>query len=146
MFKNLNIVRLVLAGLASGVIIYVVEGVTNGAILAHGWKLWSAVAERAFVMPDATYSLIMWGVQALIAGLVGAFVYAGIRVWTGVNLRAAYVSGLIIWAVGWLGMSMDKLALGVEPHKFIYYNLLAALLGCLIGQIAGSFIYKDKVE
>ena len=144
--KQLNVLRMVLAGLVSGFIIYAFEGVTNGVILSHGWKLWAALANRVFVLPDANYSLIMWGIQALIAGLIGAFVYAAIRVWVGINLRAAYISAVIIWGVGWLGMSMDKLALGVEPTGFVHDNLLAALLGCLVGQIAVSFIYKDMAQ
>ena len=144
--KHLDLLRLVLAGLASGIIIYGVESVLNGVILGTDWKLWSLVASRVFTMPAETKSLIFWGIQALIAGWAGTFVYAAIRTWVGVNLRAAYVSGLVVWAVGWLGMSFDKLALGIEPTKMIYYNLLAALLACLLGQVAASFIYRDKAS
>ena len=144
--KQLDIVRLVLAGLVSGIVIYVVESILNGVILGADWKVWSVVASQVFRMPAETKSLILWGLQALLAGLIGTVVYAAIRTWVGVNLRAAYISGLIVWSVGWLGMSFDKLALGIEPTKMIYYNLLAALLACLLGQVAASFIYKDKAS
>lgn len=142
--KQLDIVRFVLAGLVSGIVIYVIESILNGVILAGDWKAWSVVAAQIFRMPPEANSLIFWGVQALIAGWAGTFVYAAIREWVGVNLRAAYIAGLVVWAVGWLGMSFDKLALGIEPTKMIYYNLLAALLACLLGQVAASFIYRDK--
>ena len=144
--KQLDIVRLVMAGLVSGIVIYVVESILNGVILAADWKAWSVVASQIFRMPPETNSLIFWGIQALIAGWAGTFVYAAIRAWVGVNLRAAYISGLAVWAVGWLGMSFDKLALGIEPNKMIFYNLLAALLACLLGQVAASFIYRDKTS
>ncbi len=142
--KSLNPVRLILAGLASGVIIYLFETITNAVILGTDWKIWSAMAAVNFRMPDETASLVFWFIQALIAGVAGMFIYAGIRTWVGVNMRAAYISGLVVWAVGWLGMSLDKLALGIEPAKMIYYNLLTALLACLLGQIVASLIYKDK--
>jgi hypothetical protein len=144
--KNLNIVRLLLAGLVSGIIIYGFEAVTNGVILGHDWKLWSAFATRVFEMPDEGLSLALWAGQALIAGWVGTFVFAAIKDWVGVRPRAAYMSGLIVWATGWLGLSLDNLAVGVVPAKMVFDNLLAALLGCLIGQMVASFIYKDNSE
>ncbi len=143
--KHLNIARLFIAGIVSGVVIYVFESVTNAVILGHDWKLWGAVADRVFVMPAPGLSLAYWGVQSLVAGVVGAFVYAGLRTWIGNSLRAGWVSGVLIWAVGWLGLSFDKLAMGIEPHKMVYYNLLAALLGCLVGQVLVSLIYKDMI-
>lgn len=144
--KYLNVPRFVLAGLVSGIIIYVIESILNAVILGGDWKIWSAIASRTFPMPPETNSLIFWALQALIAGWAATFVYAAIRAWVGVNLRAAYISGLVVWAVGWLGMSFDKLAMGIEPVKMIYYNLLAALLALLVGQVAASFIYKDKAS
>ncbi|HVZ30359.1 MAG TPA: hypothetical protein VG839_08190 [Asticcacaulis sp.] len=144
--KNLNIVRLLLAGLVSGIIIYGFEAVTNAVILGHDWLLWSALATRLFVMPNEGLSLALWAGQALIAGWVGTFVFAAIKDWVGMRQRAAYMSGLIVWAPGWLGLSLDNLAVGVVPAKMVYDNLLAALLGCLIGQMVASLIYRDKGE
>lgn len=142
--KQLNVVRLVLAGLVSAIILYVFEGVTNAVILAGPWKSWGLIADRAFVMPSPGTSLMFWGLQALVGGLVAAFVYTAIRAWVGVNLRAAWLSAVVVWGAGWLGMTLDKMAMGLEPPILMYGNLLAALLGLLVGQIAGSFIYKDN--
>jgi hypothetical protein len=144
--KNLNIVRLLLAGLVSGLIIYGFEAVTNTVILGHDWQMWSAFAVRVFIMPSEGLSLVLWGVQALIAGWVGTLVFAAIKDWVGMRQRAAYISGLIVWATGWLGLSFDNLAVGVVPAKMVFDNLLAALFGCLIGQMVASLIYRDKGE
>ncbi len=142
--KQINLVRLILGGLVSGIIIYVIEAITNAVILGKDWQMWGTVAKTVFPMPSESVSLIHWALQALVAGIGGTFIYAGIRTWAGANLRAAWISGLIIWAVGWLGMSFDKMAMGIEPAKMVHYNVLAALLACLLGQVAASFIYKDK--
>lgn len=142
--KNLNIVRLLLGGLASAAVIYLAEYIVNGVILAHGWMLWGAVVNRSFVTPPEGVSMALWAAQALIAGIAGTFVYAAILDWVGIRMRAAYISALVVWSVGWLGMSLDKLALGVEPAKMIHYNMLAALLACLVGQYLASLIYRDK--
>ncbi|MFT4075537.1 MAG: hypothetical protein QM647_08385 [Asticcacaulis sp.] len=144
--KRLDVVRLILGGLVSAIIIYLIETVTNAVVLGRDWQDWSAIARTAFVMPSGTVSMIHWGLQTLIAGIAGTFIYAGIRTWVGANLRAAWISGVIVWAIGWLGMSMDKMAMGIEPHKMIHYNLLAALIACLLGQVVASFIYKDRAE
>ena len=144
--KHLNIVRLILAGLVSAVIIFVFEGVANGVVLSDDWKVWAAFAGKVFIMPSVGYSMTLWAVQALAAGLSGAFIYAGIHKWVGAKMRAAYVSALLIWAPGWLGLTLDKMAMGVETLKLLDFNLLAALLGCLVGQFAASFIYRDKGE
>lgn len=144
--QNLNIIRLLLAGLASAVVIYLAEFIVNGLILGHAWLMWSAVASRVFVMPAEGLSYALWAAQALVAGITGAFVYAAIRDWVGIRMRAAYISALVVWAVGWLAMSFDKLAMGVEPAKMIHYNMLAALLACLAGSFLISVIYKHKGE
>ena len=144
--KQLDILRLILAGLASAAIIYIIEAITNTAVLGKDWEAWKTVVGTVVTFPSETASLIHWALQALVAGVAGTFIYAGIRTWVGTNLRAAWISGVIIWAVGWLGMSFDKMAMGVEPAKMVHYNVLAALLACLLGQIAASYIYKDKSE
>ncbi len=141
--KQLNLVRMILGGLLSGVILYVFEGVTNTLILGSQWKSWGLIANQVFATPPEGLSLTYWAIQALIAGLAGTFVYAAIRAWVGVNLRAAYISALVVWATGWLGMAMDQKAMGLEPPILVYGNLLAALLGLLAGQIAASFVYKE---
>jgi hypothetical protein len=143
--KSLDVMRLIMGGLVSGIIIYIIESLTNAVILGKDWQVWGAVAKTVYPMPPESIPLIHWALQALISGIAGTFIYAGIRTWTGANLRSAWISGLIIWGVVWLGMSMDKIAMGIEPHKMIHYNLLAALPACLLGQVAASFIYKDKV-
>ena len=142
--KQINLMRLILGGLVSGIIIYVIEAITNAVILGKDWQMWGTVAKTVFPMPSESVSLIHWALQALIAGIAGTFIYAGIRTWVGANLRAAWISGLIIWVVGWLGMSFDKMAMGIEPAKMVHYNVLAALLACLLGQVVASLIYKDK--
>lgn len=144
--KSLNIPRLILAGMVSGVIIYFALFIANGVILSREWGLWKVFADRVFQMTPEGLSLVFWAAQAAITGVAGTFIYAAIRRWIGVNLRAAYVSALLVWSTGWLGMSFDKLAFGIEPARMIYYNLLAALLGCLTGQFAAAYIYKDKPE
>ncbi|ESQ73858.1 hypothetical protein [Asticcacaulis sp. AC402] len=142
--QNLNGSRLVLGGVTSGVIVFALLAITNTAILGAVWEDWLAIAKPVFPMPYQNISIGLWAGQSIIAGLVGTFIYAAIKDWIGAKLRASYVSGLLVWAVGWLGLSLDKLAIGVESEKTIYYNLLAALLGCLIGQFVASHIYKDR--
>ncbi|MCR6660932.1 MAG: hypothetical protein NVV72_16940 [Asticcacaulis sp.] len=142
--KQINLLRLILGGLVSGIIIYVIEAVTNAVILGKDWQMWGAVAKTVFPMPSESVSLVHWALQALVAGIAGTYIYAGIRTWAGANLRAAWVSGLLIWAVGWLGMSFDKMAMGIEPARMVHYNVLAALIACLLGQVAASYVYKDK--
>ena len=142
--KYLNLTRLILGGVLSGVVLYIFEGVTNTLILGDQWKSWDLIAGQVFAMPPMGVSLVYWAVQALVAGLAGTFIYAAIRAWVGVDLRAAYMSGLIVWAVGWLGMAMDQKAMGLEPPILVYGNLLAALLGLLAGQMAASFVYRDR--
>ncbi|MGZ3305115.1 MAG: hypothetical protein ACXU8U_04570 [Asticcacaulis sp.] len=142
--KNLNPLRLIIAGLVSGLILYLFESITNGVILAGPWKSWSLITSRAFAMPSMATSLTFWGLQALVAGLAAVFVQVLIKDWAGNRLRAAYVSALIVWVPGWLGLSFDKIALGLEPPLMIYANLLTALLGLLAGQYAAGYIYKDR--
>lgn len=100
--KQINLVRLILGGLVSGIIIYVIEAVTNAVILGKDWQMWGTVAKTVFPIPSESVSLIHWALQALVAGIAGTFIYAGIRT----------------WAVGWLGMSFDKMAWGSNRPRW----------------------------
>ncbi len=143
--KTFNVLRWALAGLAMAVVIYVLEAVANTAVLGNDWKDWAANADKVFRMPNPAISLVHWALQALVAGLAGAYIHAAGHRWVGKPLASGLAAGFVIWAVGWLGMTMDKMAMGIEPMKVMHINLLFAFIGCMLGGVAVSYIYKDKV-
>ena len=144
--KGFNPLRWLLAGLVFGVIIYVLEAIANTAVLGKDWMAWAAITAKAYPAPNETMSLIHWGFQALVGGLVGAFIYAASHAWFDDKVKAGLSAGFIIWAVGWLGMTFDKMAMGNEPMKLLHVNLLFAIAACLLGGVATAYIYKDKVS
>ena len=52
--------RWLVAGIVSGIIIYLAEAVANTFVLGHDWKLWAAFVTRVFALPDEGLSLTMW--------------------------------------------------------------------------------------
>ncbi len=142
--KSFNLLRWLLAGLAWAVIIYLFEMVANTAILGKDWAAFGLITAKAYPAPDMTVSLVHWGLQALVAGLGGAFIYAASHAWFDSRMKAGLASGFIVWMVGWLGMTFDKMAMGNEPAKMMHINLLFVIAACLLAGVVTTYIYKDK--
>src|SRR5215831_13213209 len=77
--QKMNKVRLVFAGLIAGVVVNVVEGVTNGAILGEQWKGWAAKLAPVTQQPMPRQGMLLWTILGFALGFAAVWFYVGVR-------------------------------------------------------------------
>jgi len=76
--RHTNRLRVVLGGLLAGVVINVVEYVTNGVVLRDSWaQTMQALGRPATVSTGAIVTFNVWG---FLLGIAAVWIYAAIRV------------------------------------------------------------------
>ena len=114
---KVNMCRVVPGGALAGGIIYIVAAITNGSILGGAWQAWMKSSAGLAHPPSMNHSVMLWAIICLIYGIVGVWIYAGIRPRYGAGPKTALLAGLLVWMVTYLAMWLDYTALGIIPHK-----------------------------
>src|SRR5215471_10120295 len=89
--------RVILGGLLAGVVINVVEYVTNGIVLREAWgRAMQALGKPADLSAGAIVIFNVWG---FLLGIAAVWIYAAIRPRYGAGPGTAVRAGLAAWAL-----------------------------------------------
>jgi hypothetical protein len=141
--KRINTKRVLISGLLAGVIIFIVTGIVNGGILSSQLESWMHEAGSLLHSPGQTVAMSLWSLMCLIYGLVGMWIYAGIRPRYGAGPKTALLAGLALWVVSKLAMALDLFALGIMPTEIIAGQLIGGFVALLLGIFVGARFYKE---
>ena len=138
---KINLSRVILGGLLAGVVINLVEGVSNGVIFEKQWaQAMVALGKAAAPSVKQIVALNLWGFAL---GILTVWVYAAIRPRFGAGPRTAMCAGLTVWA---LAQGMGT-AIPVFFHLYSVGLALTAvsieLVEMLIAGVVGAYIYKE---
>ncbi len=140
---EMNILRLVLGGLAAGVTTFLLTGLVNATVLAPSLKDWAASTGSTLRPPAQPLAMSIWGVMSLVIGIAGVWVYAAISPRFGVGYRTALIAGLAVWTVNKFAVCFDLTALGVFPKMLLTGLALGGLLAIEGGVLVGAWLYRD---
>ncbi len=132
--------RVILGGLAAGLVINVVEFLFNGVVLADAWS----DALRALDRPTSfskgrVASFFVWG---FLIGIAAVALYATIRDRFGPGLRTAIYAGLSIWAVAYLFAAIPSAAMHLFPRALLFCGVGIGLVEAVAATIAGAWLYR----
>lgn len=138
--SGMNMGRVVVGGIAAGLVINVVEGVMNFAVLGD---FMTDLYERMGAAPPGGGAIAGYVMLAFLLGFLLAWLYAAIRPRFGAGPGTAVLAGVAVWVgasvvpvVGWYLMGV--LAPGLL-FLFLGYMLLELVLGALVAGI----IYRE---
>jgi hypothetical protein len=138
-----NVERVALGGVVAGVILFVLTGVVNGGILSGELRNW-VDGMGSLIHPPAQYiSMCLWALMSLIVGIVGVWIYAGIRPRYGAGPRTALLAGFLLWTVSKLAVALDFIALGLLPGRIVAGQLIGGFVTILLGVFFGAWTYKE---
>ena len=140
---HINIGRIVVGGIVAAVILFIVSGIVNGAILGSAWQAWLQTMGSLNHAPAGPIGMVIWAIVSLVFGLTGAWIYAGIRPRFGAGPKTALLAGFLLWLAGWLAPSLGQVALGAIPTDVTAIGCIGGLAGALLALLAGAAIYKE---
>ena len=139
-----NRVRVILGGLLAGVVINVVEYITNGVILKNAW----AQAMRTLGKPAAfsAGAILTFNVAGFLLGIGAVWIYAAIRPRYGAGPSTAVRAGLAAWFLASFLSSLTTYPMGLYPARLLVIATIVAAVEIVLGTLAGAWLYQEKEE
>ena len=137
-----NRVRVVLGGLLAGVVINIVEFITNGVVLKADWgQVMQALGKPAVPSGGAIAIYNVWG---FLVGIAAVWIYAAIRPRYGAGVGTAARAGLIAWALAVFLSNLANYPSGLYPTRLLVITSVVALFEIVIATVAGAWLYKEE--
>jgi len=134
--------RVILGGLLAGVVINLVEFVTNGLILKDSWaQVMQAMGKPAEPSGSAILLFNVWG---FLLGMVAVWVYAAIRPRYGAGAGTAIRAGLAAWVLAVFLADLSLAGAGLLPVRMLVITALVELFEIPLATVVGAWIYKEE--
>lgn len=138
---SINLGRVVLGGLAAGVVMNFVDFLGNGLWLGASWE-----AEALAINPDAaslvTQSMVGWIVTDLLFGLSIVWIYAAIRPRFGPGAGTALMAAFEVWAISHIAYA-SLVFLGFHSLNLFIMSSIVGLVAACAGGLVGGYLYKE---
>ncbi len=140
--SHINTGRVVLGGLAAGLVMNVIDGTVNGMLLAAQWGAESNALNPGLITKAGTSPMIGWIVMDFLAGIALVWTYAAIRPRFGAGAGTAMKAGLLIWFVIHI-VYVSYCFMGLYSISLIGASSLAGLVAALAGAYIGGMLYRE---
>ncbi len=139
---TMNAKRVVIGGIAAGVVIFIVDALANGLVLMERYKLLQQGGVY-YEKPRLPFFPV-WLLLMLALGLGLAWLYAAVRPRLGPGPRTAALVGLV---VGLMINTPGNVATFAWTHEGGFVSLVrlvAGLIGCLAGALVAGALYREE--
>ncbi len=140
----INTQKVVVGGLAGGVVLAVYDYVVNGVILAaRNEAALNALNPGLAANLEGAATMVTFIAMDLVFGIVLAWTYAMVRPRFGPGPRTAMIAGLQVWIVGlllYLGMTV----MGMWGWTYLFMSAVFFLFGLLIASYIAAFLYREE--
>jgi hypothetical protein len=139
---SINVPRVILGGLAAGLVMNVLDVTTGLTILADDMN---ANAQRLNLDPavlNSTAAMVTWIIVDFLYGLLVVFTYAGFRPRFGPGPKTAIIAGLTIYAAITVILA-GFLAVGMFMQDVFIKQAAIALVVNIVASLVGGAIYKE---
>src|SRR5579872_1155180 len=135
--------RAILGGLLAGVVINIVEYVTNAVVLKDAW---AQVMQGMGKSPQiGTNAIVLFNIGGFLTGIVAVWLYAAILSRYGAGPGTAMRAGAAAWFLMVFLPNIGNYAVGMFPTRLLVTTSVVALLDIVIGTLLGAWLYKEEV-
>jgi hypothetical protein len=130
--------------LLAGVVINLVEFVTNGIILKADWgQAMQALGKSPNITGSAIAIYNVWG---FLVGIAAVWIYAAIRPRYGAGAGTAARAGLATWFLAVLLANLANYPSGVFPTRLLIITAVVALFEIVVATVVGAWLYKEEAS
>ena len=134
--------RVILGGLLAGLVINIVEFITNGVVLREAWgQAMQALGKAAQLSVGGIVIFNIWG---FLLGIAAIWLYAAIRPRYGAGPTTAIRAGLFTWAVAVFLANLGNYPLGLFPTRLLVITSVVALVEIVVATLVGAWLYKEE--
>ena len=138
----MNLNRVVLGGLAGGLVMNVIDALTNGVLLGERWRQ-ETEALNPGLLAKASGGTVGWVIVDFLMGILIVWVYAGVRPRFGPGPRTAAMAALVVWFASHLAYASYAFQ-GLFSWGTIIASSLGGLLAALAGGYVGARLYRER--
>ena len=135
-----NRARVILGGLLAGVVINIVEFITNGVVLNNAW---AQVMQSLGKPPLTVSSILLFNVWGFLMGIASVWLYAAIRPRYGVGPATAIRAGVAAWVMSVFLVTVTNYAIGFVPVRLLVITSLVELVEIPVATVIGAWLYKE---
>jgi hypothetical protein len=133
--------RLVIAGLAAGLVMNIGEAALHAGILADAGR--TAYAALHLTAPDDPMNLVSLLALTFAQGVLMGWLYAVIRPRFGGRFTAAACAGLVVWFLSsvYAAAYLHSGFPGILPHNLVWVPVAWQLIEYPLAMLAGAAVY-----
>jgi hypothetical protein len=136
---RINWGRVILGGIAAGIVINFSEYLLNDVILRK--QLEAAMTELGKSPEQA--NVAVWIVYGFVLGIAAVWLYAAIRPRYGPGAGTALKAGFTIWVLAYLLSTVAMLNMQFFPTGLLMTGLIWGLVEVLIATVIGAWVYRE---
>ena len=138
---GINVNRWLAGGVAAGILIWVLEGITS--MLLYMDQMEAALAAHGMSMELTAGVMVVGVVVSLIAGLTLVFLYAAARPRFGPGPKTAVIAAVVLWFGGWLLSLIGYGMIGLYPTGLLVQWGIVGLVELILAALLGGMIYRE---
>jgi hypothetical protein len=136
--------RVLIGGLLAGVVINIVEYVTNGVLLKQEWaQVMQGLGKPSQLGPGAIVMFNIWG---FLLGIGAVWLYAAIRPRYGSGPNTAIRAAVAAWVLTIILSDLINLPLGLFPARLLLITAAVELLELIAATLVGARVYREAEE
>jgi hypothetical protein len=140
---KINLGRVILGGLAAGIIINIFEFVLNGVVLVDQWpELMKSINRPVLGMNEVVY----FNLFGFLQGLVAVWTYAAIRPRFGAGPMTAIIAALLTWTTSYILVDATPTIMGIFPMSMTLMLVGVGLIEILAATLAGAWLYGENAS
>jgi len=140
--KKIHTGRALLGGFVAAVIIDLIEGVVNGALLKADWAAaMQALGKSGEVDGGA---IAIYNIVGLLEGIIGVWMYAALTSRYGTGSKTAAKAGLVVFALASVLPNLMWVPAGVIPSRLMTIAVMTDFFAILLGVTFGSLLYREE--
>jgi hypothetical protein len=137
---KINVGRVLLGGLAAGLVMNVGEYLLNDKVLGSQMKTY--FSQHKFPVPGG-HAIGIAVVMVFVLGIVMVLGYAAIRPRFGAGPKTAIIAGVFAWFGVYLFNNILGAAFGFVPTNILAILLAWGFVEYLLGALVGAWLYKE---